>query len=225
MKYGAVNRYKIPTSAILCLAALACCTAPPDTTVLDQPLLTKNEETRFALSPSSGEIKLRDAVAIAKVLRKYRDLDAAEKALVKLAVRRHFDGLVALEVRKLEQANTAQRERIRGIADPVARQQADAALSAKLLAEASRLVAARLGGLLAVPMKTATNQSVVAFARVVSDDIRVADAAYELDVPTNKIGPQTKIAAADAPQDKGLQSIGRGERSAQAITTSSISIK
>lgn len=221
-----MNHAKIPAFALSLLAlTLPSCTSPLDTTALDQPLLTKGEETRFVAVPSSGEIRLRDAVAIAKVLRKYRDLDAAEKALVKLAVRRHFDGLIALEVRKLEQANAPERQRISRIPDRVARQKADAALSAKILAEASRSIAAKFGGLLAVPMKTATNQSVVTFARVVSDDIRVADAAYELNEPSAKIGPETKITAADAPQDKALQSISSGAQTATTITTAAITIK
>ncbi len=209
---------------VACLLALASCTAPLDTTELDLPLSTRGATT-FALSPSSGEIKIRDAVAIAKVIRRYRDLDAAEKALIKLAVRRHFDGLVALEVRKLEQASAPERQRISRIPDATARKTADADLSAKLLAEAARRVAAKLNGLLAVPMKTSTSQSVVAFARVVSDDIRVADAAYELDVPLGKVGPGTKIAAADAPEDRALQDISKGTKTAQLVSVGSVSIK
>ena len=219
-----VKSFLTSIAFILGLLGLASCTAPQDTSELDLPLSTRGE-THFAISPASGELKIRDAVAIAKVLRRYRDLDAAEKALIKLAVRRQFDGLVALEVRKLEQASVPERLRISRIADAGARQKASAALSAKLLAEASRRVAAKLSGLLAVPMKTSTNQSVVAFARVVSDDIRVADAAYELDAPQNKVGPGTQIAAADAPADRTLQAISQGAKTAQVVAVGSVSIK
>ena len=214
-----------PTIVVTTGLILSSCTAPLDTTELDHPMGSSTGEVKFIMSPESGELKIRDAVAIAKVLRRYRDLDAAEKALVKLAVRRKFDGLVALEYRKLEQANAHERQRIRRIPDVAERKQADDALTAKLLAEAARRVSAQLGGLLAVPMKTSTSQSVVAFARVVSDDIKVADAAYELDAPQGKIGPQTKIAAADDLQDKGLQAIRQGQATAQVLAGTSISIQ
>ena len=193
---------------------------------LDRPLFGSSTETRFFLSPASGEIKIRDAVAVAKVLRRYRDLDAAEKALVKLAVRRHFDGLVALELRKLEQMQVVERERIRRLPDAVARKREDEALSAKLYAQAARSVAARLDGLLAVPVKTATNQSVVAFARIVSDDVRVADAAYELDVPLSKVGPNTKVVADDTPGAPSMRAVnGGGARVAQVVGGPAITIK
>jgi hypothetical protein len=178
----------------IAMVTLSGCSTPSDPAELDRPLFG-GEETRFVMQPGSGELRLRDAVAIAKVLRKYRDITAAEKALIKLAVRRHIDGLVALELRKLEQEAAPERARIRKLADPVARKQADAELDAKLLAEAARRVAAKMDKLLAVPLRTSSPQSVVSFARVVSDDIRVADAAYELDLPRNQtLGPQISSA-------------------------------
>jgi hypothetical protein len=207
------------------LLGMTACNAPVDSTYLDQPLVHDMDETKFVVSPRSGRIKLGDVVDIAKVLRRYRDLDAAEKALVKLAVRRHFDGLIAMELRKLEQVNVRERQRISRIPDAAARKAADAALSAKLLAEAARRVSARLSGPLAVPLKTSTNQSVIAFARVVSDDVRVADAAYEIDTSLDRVGAGTKIATADAPEDRALQEIRRSGAMAQVVAGAAVSIK
>ena len=203
--------------------AVASCTAPTDNPDLDLPLRSKHGETTFNLSPSSGDINLRDAVAIAKVIRRYRNLDAAEKALVKLAVRRHFDGLVALEVKRLEKAHATERRQISRISDATARRRADAELSARLLAEAARRVSAKLGDLLAVPLKTSSNQSVVTFARVVSEDVRVADAAYELDVPNGKLASGKTIDTASSGQ--GLEAIGGQIRKAQVIAGTSVSLK
>jgi hypothetical protein len=198
---------------VISLGFVASCTAPPaDPTDLDRPLFG-GEETQFVMQPGGGELKLRDAAAVAKVLRKYRDTTAAEQALVKLAVRRHIDGLLALELRKLEQAAAPERARIKAMPDAVARKRADDALSAKLLAEASRRVAAQMGGLLAVPLQTASSQSVVSFARLVSGDIRVADAAYELDVPKARLSAGDKVMAAMP----GLKDLGRVSGPAQVL--------
>src|SRR5947208_2593010 len=72
----------------------ACAGGPPgDTTELDQPLFGSNRETRFAMTTPTGQLKLRDIAAVAKVIRKYKTLEAAEKALVEVAVRKHIDAL------------------------------------------------------------------------------------------------------------------------------------
>ncbi len=221
-----MNRPPFRVLMAAALLVLPACTAPTvDTTELDQPLHRGTGETRVIISPSSGVIKIRDAVAIAKVLRRYRDLDAAEKELVKLAVRRHFDGLVALEARRLEQQFAGERQRISRIPDPALRRREDAALSARLYAQAARNVAEKLEGLQAVPVKTSTSQSVVAFARVVSGDVRVADAAYELDVPLARVGPDTKVAAAGIQGDHSLQQIGGGSRLASVVPGAAVTLK
>ena len=219
-----MKRLSLPLLSSTAILVLSGCFAPVDTTDLDRPLLKPGEETKFALSLPTGDVKIRDAVAVAKVLRRYRDLTAAEKALVKLAVRRHFDGVVALELRKLEQANVAERQRISRMPVAADRQAADAALSARLRAEAIRL-ASRLEGLVAVPLKTATNQSVLAFARVVSDDVRVADAAYEIDAPMSKVGPDTKVVVAAQKADRALEDIRQGDTKASVIASTTIAIK
>ena len=86
-------------SALSALIFSSCTSGPEvgDSTELDQPVFGRSRETAFFMSTPSGQVKVRDLATIARVLRRYKTLEAAEKALIALAVRRQIDGLVALE--------------------------------------------------------------------------------------------------------------------------------
>jgi hypothetical protein len=200
-------------AVLLCMLSLTGCEAPTYHPGLDLPLLG-GEETSFVIQPGGGELKLRDAVAVAKVIRKYKDLTQREQALVKLAVRRHIDGLVATELRQLEQQAAPERARIRALPDAGERKRAQEAVSAKLQVEAVRRVEARLDAALAVPLVAARGQSVVAFAKVAGQDIRVASEAYEAEMPRS---PVDKIKLEVAGKLPGLDGATGGASTAHVV--------
>lgn len=178
------------------LALLAGCSSPrpADPTELAQPLLGSNRETRFYLTTGPGSLDVRDVVAVAKVLRRYKTLDGAEKALVRLAAERNLRGIVALEARKIAAEPRMQAERRRALAlpDRAAAARASAELAARIYREATQRVAERLNHLVAVPIKAAENRSIVAFAKVTEGQVQVADNAYELDAARGSMAAGAK---------------------------------
>jgi len=178
---------------------LSGCAAGPsgDPTQLDQPLLGSQGgggETQFYMRTQGNEVKLEDVVAMAKVLRRYKTLDAAEKKLVELAVQRNIQGMIALEAKKIAPQYEGERRRIAAMPDKESARVASAALQDRILREASARVADRLAHLAAVPVKSSENRSVVAFAKITANNrIKVADASYEVDAPPGALGTGTKV--------------------------------
>jgi len=177
---------------------LAGCAAGPmtgDPTDLDQPMFGRNQDTTYFMQPSSGQVKVRDLAAIARVIRRYKTLEAAEKELIKLAVRRKIDGMIALEARIVEQQPRIQqaRKRIAAMSDRKVAAIETKKLDEEVLREAAKRVADRLANLAAVPVKTAENRSIVAFAKVSDGQVQVANAAYEVDVPRSALTAGAKV--------------------------------
>lgn len=180
------HRHKLLLCAATCVL-LGSCTVPVvnDPTELDQPMFGKNQDTTYFMQPGNGQVKVRDLAAIARVIRKYKTLEAAEKELIRLAVKRKIDGLIALEAKIIErQPQYVQaRKRIAAMPDRKAAVVETKRLEEEILRAAARRVADRLASLAAVPVKTAENRSIVAFAKVSDGQIQVADNAYEVDTP------------------------------------------
>lgn len=165
-------------------AALAGCAAPADRTGdLDAPIFGSAHPTTFVISPESGTVHARDLATVARVLRRYKTLSAAEQALVKSSVARRLNALVALEVHRLVQAQAPERRALQQLPDRALAARRLAALDAAVQQEAAERVAQRLGRLLAVPLKTSDNRSAVAYARVGTQGVEIARDADEIDRP------------------------------------------
>jgi hypothetical protein len=175
-----------------------CATGPTtgDPTELDQPVFGRNTDTTFFMNTPTGQMKLRDVAAIARVLRRYKTLEAAEKALIKLAVERKIDGMISLEARIIEreQRIVQARKRIAAIPDRKVAAVESKKLDEEVLREAARRVADRLANLAAVPVKSAENRSIVAFAKISDGQVQVAANAYEVDTPPGAAAAGTKVA-------------------------------
>lgn len=183
----------IPGIAVL---IAGCATGPEgDPTELDQPLFGRNRDTTFFMTTPSGQVKVRDLAAIARVLRRYKTLEAAEKALIKLAVQRKIDGMIALEARIIEREPriVQARKRIAAMPDRKTAAAETKKLDEEVFREAARRVADRLANLAAVPVKSAENRSIIAFAKVSDGQVQVAANAYEVDTPPGVVAGGTKV--------------------------------
>ena len=172
--------------AALGLGFSSCVTQRGDPTDLDGPMFGSSHPTTFVIAPADGQVHARDLAKVARVLRRYKTLDAAERALVKTAVGKRLQGLIALEVQRLEVTEVkyrVQREQIRRLPDKPLAARRLAELDATIRREAVARVAARLGNLVAVPLKTSDNRSAVAFAKISCTGIEVAKDAGEIDRP------------------------------------------
>lgn len=184
------------SASALILSGCASGPATGDPTELDQPMFGRNRETTFFMSTPTGQVKVRDLAAIARVIRKYKTLEAAEKELIKLAVKRKIDGMIALEARIIENEPQvkAVRKRIAAMPDRKAAAVESRKLDEEVFREAARRVADRLANLAAVPVKSAENRSIVAFAKVADGQVQVADNAYEVDAPPAALAAGAKVA-------------------------------
>ncbi len=186
-------------TALLCAAVVGCRSprtrlAPDD---LDAPIFGDSKPTTYVLAPENQTVHARDLATAARILRRYKTLDAAEKALVRSSVSRRLNGLIALEVRRLERLpqNRSARAAIRKIADPRVVAASTARLDAEIRSEAMRVLAQRVGRVIASPVRGSDNRSAVVFSRLEGESIVVQDAAYELDRP---IASLTEGAGIDA---------------------------
>lgn len=184
--------------ALLSVLLLSSCVSNPtsgDPSDLDQPMFGSNKDTTYFMAPRGGALKVRDLAAIARVIRRYKTLEAAEKELIKLAVRRKIDGMIALEAHiiEAEQRTVQARRRIAAMPDRKAASAESRKLDEEVLREASRRVAQNLAGLAAVPVKAAENHSLIAFAKVSDGQVQVAGGAYEVDAPAATVAAGTKV--------------------------------
>src|SRR3954452_15004676 len=91
---------RLRRAALGSLAAvlLGGCAVPPDRTAdLDAPVFGSSHPTTFVIAPGSDVVHARDLAAVARVLRRYKTLDAAEKALVRSRVSKRMNALIGLE--------------------------------------------------------------------------------------------------------------------------------
>jgi hypothetical protein len=154
-----------------------------DPTEFDGPLLGKREETRFYVQPEEGQMRLRDVVVIAKVLRKHRTLEAAERELIRRSAQLQFSGLVGLEIRRLEPKYAPMKAAARKNLPPQQAARRVAELDAEQEREALRNIAAKMGSSFAIPVSSAATKSLMAFASESNGKLEVADGLYEVDVP------------------------------------------
>jgi hypothetical protein len=180
-------KHRVPKSGLSLVAVvglMASCQQDPmrDPTELDGPLLGHREETRFYVQPEDGQMRLRDVVVIAKVLRKHRSLEAAERELIRRAAQLQFSGLVGLEIRRLEPKYAPLKAAARKSLPPAIAARRVAELEAEQEREALRNIAAKMGHSFAIPVSSAANKSLMAFASGSNGKLEVADALYEVDV-------------------------------------------
>jgi hypothetical protein len=219
-------RSHLVSSSSAALLLLSGCAGPTggDPTELDQPMFGRNRETTFFMQTPTGQVKARDLAAIARVIRKYKTLEAAEKELIRLAVKRKIDGLIALEARIIENEPRvkAARKRIAAMPDRRAAAGETKRLDEEILREAARRVADRLANLAAVPVKSAENRSIIAFAKVADGQVQVADNAYEVDTPPAVLGGGAKVAM---PGDALAQLGARRGAEATALEVPTVTIR
>jgi hypothetical protein len=180
-----LSRRWAPASLALALFLLPSC-SPTRTggDDLDAPIFGSARKTQFVVSPQSGEaIHARDLATVARVLRRYKTLSEAERALVKTKVAARLNALISLEVTRLNREFRVERAAINRLPDRAAAARRLAELDARLQREAAARVIQRLGQLLAVPLKTSDNRSAVAFARIGAGGVEVAKDAGEVDRP------------------------------------------
>jgi len=207
-----------PRASLLLIAATlsSCDTSQLAEGELDQPLFGRVKETTVIMATPSGRLNIRDAVAVAKVIRKHKNLQAAEKDLIALSMRRKLDMLVALEAQQLERRYAPLRKTIAAMPDRAAARVESAALDERIKREAIASVLARLGPLAALPVRAASDRSVVAFGKLDADGVRVADATFELDGPPSVLQAEARITLPSGIDPETLAPVGAGRRTATA---------
>ena len=183
---------------------LAGCQTTPsgDPTDLDGPIFGGRKETQFYMMPEKGDLRLRDIAVVARVLRKHRTLAAAEKELIRRSAQLQFSGLVALEIQRLEPKYEPLKQAARRSLPPEQARKKVAELDQAQQREALKNIAAKMGNSFALPVASAENKSLMAFATQENGKVQVADALYEVDVPVAGIpaksgvsGPNGKVAS------------------------------
>ncbi|HEV7401497.1 MAG TPA: hypothetical protein VGO11_01170 [Chthoniobacteraceae bacterium] len=174
---------KLTGCAALGLLLVSCATRQTASTDLDAPIFGPSHPTTYIVAPTDDVVHARDLAKVARILRRYKTLEAAERALVKSSVAKRLNGLIALEVQRVEVRHRAERAEISRLPDRAEAAKRLAALNETIRREATENVIKRLGNLVAVPLKTSDNRSAVAFARIGGKTIEVAADAGELDRP------------------------------------------
>lgn len=176
--------------------------SPEDPTDLDGPMFGARKDTQFYMMPERGDLRLRDVAVVARVLRKYRTLAAAEKELIRRSAQVQFSGLVALEIQRLEPKYEPLKRAARRSLPPEQARKKVAEIEAQQQREALQNIAAKMGDSFAVPVASADNKSLMAFASQDNGRLEVADALYEVDVPVATLpaksavsGPGGKVAS------------------------------
>ena len=195
-----VHHLLIPATFLM----LAGCETTPsgDPTDLDGPIFGGRKETQFYMMPEKGDLRLRDIAVVARVLRKHRTLAAAEKELIRRSAQLQFSGLVALEIQRLEPKYEPLKQAARRSLPPEQARKKVAELDQAQQREALKNIAAKMGNSFALPVASAENKSLMAFATQENGMVQVADALYEVDVPVAGIpaksgvsGPNGKVAS------------------------------
>lgn len=198
------------------LVLAGCQTVPTgDPTDLDGPIFGGRKETSFYMMPEKGDLRLRDIAVVARVLRKHRTLAAAEKELIRRSAQMQFSGLVALEIQRLEPKYEPLKQAARKSLPPEQARKKVAELDKAQQREALQNIAAKMGQSFAMPVASAENKSLMAFATVADGQLQVADALYEVDVPVASLptksavsGPKGEVAAVLTNQPISLPSGG-----------------
>jgi hypothetical protein len=198
----------LPFVAIVAAVIPACQTGPvTDSTINEGPVFGKKDETNIVVATDGGEVSLDNLAKIVKTVRKYKRLNASEQEIIRRVAALKLDGVVAMEMQRLapkfEPRKQAVRRRTTEQVAEVRRQGARrkinpaqiaqevttvestaaaelAAIDAEWRQAATQAVTQRYGSDFAVPVRTADNRSVVAFASVRQSGVQVASDAYEL---------------------------------------------
>lgn len=198
-----MSRHLRTTSILLLLALAGCETAPTgDPTDLDGPMFGAKKDTSFYMMPETGDLRLRDVATVARIIRKHRTLAAAEKELIRRSAQMKFNGLITLEIQRLEPKYEPLKRAARRSLPPEQARKKVAEIERAQQQEALKNIAARMGESVALPVSSGENKSLMAFASVDNGRVEVADALYEVDVPIAKLpakstisGPKGEVAA------------------------------
>jgi len=160
------------------------------------------KETSFYMMPEKGDLRLRDVATVARVIRKHRTLAAAEKELLRRSAQMQFNGLITLEIQRLEPKYEPLKAAARHSLPPEQARKKVAEIERDQQREALQNIVARMGESIAMPVSSGANKSLMAFASVDNGRVEVADALYEVDVPVAKLpakstisGPRGEVAA------------------------------
>jgi len=161
----------------------SCATRQTASTNLDEPIFGSSPPITYVVAPTDAVVDVEDLAKVARVLRRYKTLEAGERALVKSSVAKRLHGLIAQEVQRVEGHYRAARAEIFRLPDRAEAAKRLADLNEMVRREATENVIKRLGNLVAVPLKTSDNRSAVAFAHIGGKTIEVAADAGEVDRP------------------------------------------
>lgn len=156
-----------PLALGLLAFTLSACTTdrtPPEH--LDDPYFKSPTPTPIIVRSDGGPIHIGDLAKAARIVRRYKTLAAAERALVKLAVSRRLEFLTEEEYRRVKERHRAEIQAIKRLPDRAVSEKRLADLQERMRQEAAANVAKSLGALVAVPLKTSDNRSAVAFAKL-----------------------------------------------------------
>ena len=186
---------RLRLASLLALGLAGCQSARQAGDDLDGPMFGGSRPTTYVIAPTSDTVHVRDLATVARILRRYKTLDAAERALVQSSVSRRLQGLIAIEVQRVAQEPRyrARREAIRRIPDRAVAAARNAELDTDIRAEAARRLAARLGGMVATAVTGPDNRAAVAFSRIDGERVVVENSAFEIDRPIASLTDGTGV--------------------------------
>lgn len=143
-----------------------CTTLPPGQA--DRPLFGSSSAPVSFIISSDRPVSVRELSRVARAVRPYKQLSAAEIAEIQDEVRRVVDDLVAAE--------------LAGQTPSPPRQQ-----------QARARVLKRVGRQVAVPLPTHDQRPAVAFAKLENGEVRVTPTAFEIDKPAEQLTPDAEV--------------------------------
>jgi hypothetical protein len=161
-----MGRMKSMRPEWLLLMLLPGCTALPPGQA-DRPLFGGSAPVSFLIS-SDRPVSVRELSRVARAVRPYKQLSAAEIAEIQDEVRRVVDDLVAAE--------------LAGQTPSAPRQQ-----------QARARVLKRVGPQVAVQLPTRDQRPAVAFAKLENGEVRVTPTAFEIDKPAEQLAPDAEV--------------------------------
>lgn len=175
-------------SALFAVLGIAGCQSAQQHGDLDGPIFGKSKPTTFIVS-TDDVMHGRDLAKVARIIRRYKTLDEAERALVRDSVSKRLNGIIALEYKRVaeEPEYKAKREVIRKLPDRKEAARLTVVLDSEIQAEAARRIYKRLGGMVATAVTGPDNQSAVVFSRVGNEGVVVENSAYQIDRPVSAL--------------------------------------
>jgi hypothetical protein len=166
---------------------LTSCAERSERADIDDPVFGSSARLTYWIAPSSENVRIRDMAFTARVLRRYKTLNAEEREGVRAAVESRLRTIIAFEIRQISDEQRIKTQRLRWLPGSTPDRRSAAEREAEIRQAAVARVAQRLGRWVAVPQKYSGRSASVAFARIDGSEIEVPADAGEIGLPVRSL--------------------------------------